>query len=197
MEIAAEPHPSGPWATKGTSSQMPVGVLAEDGCCVTPKMGGAARTKNANWRIRVRVFTIFVPQPRIESAQRQGNDQDGDNDEDDPQQVAVGDSARCEITLRLTRTLGKPGEIFVAQLADGPIHLLKIYSGGLQSFLAGIRGEQGADGLLVGMTCFRRPGGIALQFTRGNDVLWLCVGFHAIGLPPGDSTRQERKSRND
>ncbi len=54
---------------------------------------------------------------KLPECDRQDNDADGD--QDNPKQIAIGNASRGKIALRLTRTLGQLGEVFIVQLADG------------------------------------------------------------------------------
>src|SRR5258706_6187454 len=128
MEIAADPHTCSACSTYGMSSKTPAFSCA-------PVRAESPRKRSRNRPRTIRLMQIMKDSKlrKLPECDRQDNDADGD--QDNPKQIAIGNASRGKIALRLTRTLGQLGEVFIVQLADGLVHFLIVEVGGLQRFL--------------------------------------------------------------
>src|SRR5258708_40138597 len=130
MEMAADPQPSSVCLTYGTSSQIPAFSWG-------PVRAEGPRKRSRNRPRTIRFIRIRSHSSCKKLAECDRQDDDADGDQDNPKQIAIGNASGGEITLRLTRTLGQFGKVFIAQLADGLVHFLIVKVGGLQRSLRG------------------------------------------------------------
>src|SRR5215472_14021797 len=87
-----------------------------------------------------------------ELTKRDRQHDDGNRNEDDPKHIAVGNTSGGKISLPLPRTLREFGDVFIAQLANGFIHLLVVEIGGFQRFLALFGRKQGSYSVFIRLT---------------------------------------------
>src|ERR1700682_649613 len=165
MAIDAEPQPSSVCLTYGTSSQMPALPSGAD----WPNIATTLISKPAHRRsIRVSLRAA-VP----ESAQHSDQRYQQNGGEKDDQQIAIGQAPRAasgKIVLYLTRALGQPGQVLVAQLPDGLVHFAVIDLGGFQRLLRLFGGKELPQGSFVGLARLGRPRRILAEFIDGNYV---------------------------
>src|SRR5215472_4647314 len=120
-----------------------------------------------------------------ELPERNRQHDDANRDQDDPKHVAVGNAPGGKIGLRLPGALREFGEVFIAQLANGLVHLLVIEFGGLQRFLALLGRKQGSYSFFIRLTGLRWTPRVFAQIAQRNDVLFVL-------RPRRDSRRHEQ-----
>src|SRR5260370_39784244 len=166
MEIAADPQLSSACFTYGTCSQMAAFSWG-------PVRAESPRKRSRNRPRTIRLMRIMKDSKLRELPECDRQDDDADGDQDNPKQIAIGNSSGGEITLRLTRTLGQFGKVFIAQLADGFVHFLIVKVGGLQRFLRLVGRKKRSNCFFVGLTRLGRPRGVFVQVAQRNDMLVL------------------------